>query len=273
MTTTDRRYATAFDALELAPDLVEHIATLITMKSKGGSEVRTSPVHAPAPLNIDALDTVDRIMERLSRWADHWTTALGVPGPETTAPIHSPAAEPTKARDAALSKTKWLLLHLDEIFRRNPDDVITFTDELTEVHRAALRYPMLHQPRYTDVRCRVLGCNGPVALWPFTDVKKWAAKDGIVFLPPEGARVLCDECGDRWTESDYREEVDRRVTIIKEQQKADQVSRRLMKKYGPASQFPLFFGSVAGKVRHGSNQKMASDTMKDLTTEPENPVG
>lgn len=273
MTSTDSLYSKAFDALELAPDIIEHIATLITVKSKGGSEVRTTPVHAPAPLNIDALDTVDRLMERLSRWAAHWSAVLVVPGPEQTALAASPAADPTGARDAALTNTKWLLLHLDEIFRRNPEDVASFTDELAEVHRAATRYPMLHHPRYTDLRCRVIGCNGTVALWPFADVKKWKQNGSIVFLPPEGARVLCDECGDRWTESEYNDEVERRVSAIKEQQKADQVSRRLMKKYGPASQFPLFFGSVAGKVRHGHNQKMVTDTAKDLTSDPENRVG
>ncbi|WFR66623.1 hypothetical protein P9139_18030 [Curtobacterium flaccumfaciens] len=263
----------AFDALDLAPDLIEHIASLITMQGSSDSEVRASRVHAQAPLNVDALDTVDRLSGRIIWWAHHWAFVLQVPAPADEARVTSPADDPAAARAAVLPSAQWLLQHLDEIFRRIPDDVHYFVDELTEVHQAANRYPMLHQPRYTELRCRTLGCNGTVALWPFVEVKKWKQEGQHVFLPPEGARILCNECGDRWTEAEYTDEVHRRVEAIKEEQKSQRVAHRLMKKYGPPSQYPLFFGAVAGKVRHGHTQKMIGDPASDLTKSSENQVG
>lgn len=273
MTDIAARYNTAFDALDLAPDLVEHIAALITMQSMGESEVRASRVHAPSPLNVDALDTVDRLTARIIWWANQWASVLDVPAPDTVSRVSSPAADPAAVRAVVYPSAQWLLTHLHEIFRRTPEDVGFFVDELTEVHQAAVRYPMLHQPRYTEMRCRIVGCNGTVALWPFVEVKKWKQQGRLVFLPPEGARVLCDTCGDRWTEAEYAGEVHRQVERAKENEKADRVQQRLMKKYGPPSAFPMFFGSVAGKVRHNSKQKMPGDTAKDLTTESNDPVG
>lgn len=269
MTDIALRYNTAFDALDLAADLIEHIASLIAAQTGGDNEIRVSRVHAPAPLNVDALDTVNRLSERILWWTDHWATMLQVPKPEGQPPTTS-ADEPARARAAVYPSTQWLLAHLDEIFRRTPDTVNFFVDELTEVHQAAVRYPMLHQPRYTQLHCRITGCNGTVALWPFVEVKKWQQEGQHVFLPPEGARVLCDKCGDRWTEAEYTTEVNRQVDAIKQEQKAQKVARQLMKKYGAPSQFPMFFGAVAGKVRHGSQQKMVGDTAKDLTDSAEN---
>lgn len=272
MTNTELRYNTAFDALELAPDLIEHIASLIPMQTGGESEIRTSRVHAPTPLNVDAFDTVTRLSERILWWTSHWSTMLQVPKPEDESPAAS-NDEPARARSAVYPSTRWLLAHLDEIFRRTPDTVDFFVDELAEVHQAAARYPMLHQPRYTQVQCRKGGCDGTVALWPFVEVKKWQQEGQHVFLPPEGARILCDECSDRWTEAEYTAELNRQIDVIKQEQKAQRVARQLMKKYGPSSQFPMFFGAVAGKVRHGSEQKMVDDTAKDLTDSAENRLG
>lgn len=229
-------------------------------------------VHAPVPLNVDAFDTVNRLTERILWWTDHWATMLQVPKPEDESPAASDV-EPARARAAVYPSAQWLLAHLDEIFRRTPDTVSFFVDELTEVHQAAARYPMLQQPRYTQLHCRTTGCAGTVALWPFVEVKKWQQEGQHVFLLPEGARILCDECGDRWTEEEYTAEVNRQIGVIKQEQKAQKVARQLMKKYGPASQFPMFFGAVAGKLHHGSKQKMVGDTAKDLTVSPENPVG
>lgn len=272
MTDTAPRYNTAFDALDLAPDLIEHIASLITMQTGGDNEISVSRVYAPAPINVDALDTVNRLSERIQWWTDHWATTLQVPKPEDAAEI-APASEPARVRAAIYPSAQWLLKHLDEIFRRTPDTVNFFVDELTEVHQAAARYPMLHQPRYTQLRCRTTGCSGTVALWPFVEVKKWKQEGQHVFLPPEGARILCDECGDRWTEAEYTAEVHRQIDAIKQEQKSQKIAQRLMKKYGPPSQFPMFFGVVAGKVRHGSKQKMVGDTAEDLTSSAENRLG
>ncbi|MCS5487390.1 hypothetical protein NY588_09650 [Curtobacterium flaccumfaciens pv. beticola] len=273
MTTTAPRYNTAFDALELAPDLIEHIASLIPMQTGGSSEIRTTRVHAPTPLNVDAFDTVNRLSDRIRWWAAHWATMLQVPKPENHELPTSLTSEPARARAAVYPSAQWLLNHLEEIFRRTPDTVNFFIDELTEVHQAAARYPMLHQPRYTQMRCRNGGCDGTVALWPFVEVKKWQRDGQHVFLPPEGARILCDDCGDRWTEAEYTTEVNRQIDDIKQEQKSQRVARQLMKKYGPPSQFPMFFGAVAGRVRHGSKQKMVGDTAKDLTDSAENPLG
>lgn len=64
--------------------------------------------------------------------------------------------------------------------------------------------------------------------------------------------------------------MNRQIDTIKQEQKSQRIAQRLMKKYGPPSQFPMFFGAVAGKVRHGSQQKMVDDTARDLTDSPKN---
>ncbi len=158
------------------------------MHGGGGSEIRANRVHAPSPLNVDAFDTVNRLSDRILWWTDHWATVLQVPKPDDEQAT-SVTSDSARARAVIFPNTRWLLQHLDEIFRRTPDTVDFFVDELTEVHQAAARYPMLHQPRYTQLSCRTTGCDGMVSLWPFVEVKKWQQEGQHVFLPPEGARA------------------------------------------------------------------------------------
>lgn len=97
----------------------------------------------------------------------------------------------------------WLGIRLEEIFRHTPDDVDYFAIEVAEIHQGAARRPRDVQARYTNLVCRVADCFGRVALWPFEKIEKRTVKGQHLFMPPEGAQVLCDTCGDQWTEAEY----------------------------------------------------------------------
>ncbi|WIB25412.1 hypothetical protein [Curtobacterium sp. MCSS17_015] len=262
MTDTTTKYENARDALRQAPDLIEHMVALIPIKTKPGADdtVRSKRVEPPLPFNEGAFSDANELYGRIVHWALFWGNALKVqsPGPAKQAwrtragsvvglPLGS---EPHQARYDVSIMSRWLLIHLDEIFRRQPDDVAYFTTELNEIHQAAARYPVNATPHWSNLSCRVGGCGGRVALYPFTKVKTWTEKGRQVFLPPEGARVLCVECSDQWTQAEYSDEIERRLLAVKEQQKADRVQARLAKKYATPSVLPKFLGTVAGKVRH-----------------------
>ncbi|NII42129.1 hypothetical protein E9228_002787 [Curtobacterium flaccumfaciens] len=267
MTDITTKYENARDALRQAADLIEHMVALIPIKTKPGADdtVRSKRVEPPLPFNEGAFNDANEIYGLLVRATMFWGGTLKVqaPGPAKRAwrarsgtvvglPL---ASSPADARYDVSMMSKWLLIHLEEIFRRQPDDVDYFTAELNEIHQAAARYPVNATPHWSNLSCRVGGCSGRVALYPFTEVKTWTEKGKQVFLPPEGARVLCVECSDQWTQDEYTDEIHRRLLAAKEQQKAEKVQARLMKKYRTPTGFPLFEGTVAGKVRHASTHE------------------
>lgn len=281
--TASTAYEDTRDALRAAPSLIEHIVSMMAVKSRPAyldtmttsftgpqawamspSAVRSTRVHAPAPLNETAFNDANELYARLAHWTQHWALVLHVPAPapaerawrnRSTDVVGLPVdIEPHRARDAVAAMTAWLGKHLEEIFRRQPDDVAYFATEVAEVQQAAERWPSDVAAHFTGVRCRIVGCSGELALWPFQKVDRWVEKGKSVFLPPEGARVVCDECGDRWTQEEYSTEVDRKILAVKAQQKADATKVRLLRKYGdPHSKFPKFSGTVAGKVRHNQS--------------------
>lgn len=262
MTDTTTKYENARDALRQAADLIEHMVALIPIKAKAGADdtVRSKRVEPPLPFNEGAFSDANELYGLLVRATMFWGGTLKVqaPGPAKHAwrarsgtVIGMPlGASPADARYDVSIMTQWLLIHLDEIFRRQPDDVAYFTTELDEIHQAAARYPVNATPHWSNLTCRLGGCSGRVAIYPFTEVKTWTEKGQQVFLPPEGARVLCVECSDQWTQAEYTDEIERRLLAAKEQQKADRVQARLAKKYAAPSALPKFLGTVAGKVRH-----------------------
>lgn len=259
-------YEDTRDALRVAPALVEHIVSIAPFKSAAPSNdgVRSKRVEPPLPMNAGAFNDANELYARLTHWTEHWAAILRVPAPMAAARAWRNHATqvvglpidiaPASAREAVDTMAAWLSEHLEEIFRRQPDDVAYFATEIAEVQQAAERWPIGTSAHFTGVRCRIAGCGGELALWPFQEVERWVQKGKNVFLPPEGARVVCDECGDRWTQEEYATEVDRRVLAVKAQQKADAVKLRLLRKYGGLqSGFPKFSGTVAGKVRHNQS--------------------
>lgn len=264
--TTNTAYEDTRDALRAAPSLIEHIVSITPFKSTPSADdgVRSKRAMPPMPMNAGAFNDANELYARLTHWTQHWAAVLHVPAPTAVARawrnhasdvVGLPAdIEPHRARDAINIMTTWLGNHLEEIFRRHPEDVAYFATEIAEVQQAAERWPSDTSAHFTGVRCRILGCGGELALWPFQKVARWVEKGQNVFLPPEGARVVCDECGDRWTQEDYRAEVNRRILAVKAQQKADATKLRLLRKYGDLqSKFPKFSGTVAGKVRHNQS--------------------
>jgi len=250
-------------ALKAAPALVEHIVSITPMVTTLGSAddtIDAKRTEPPLPMNAGAFNDANEVYARLVYWATYWARVIHAqpPGPArrawrnaATNVVGLPAGvEPAEARYAVSIMATWLGIQLEEIFRHKPDDIDYFATEIAEVHQAAARWPRDVEARYTELMCRIPACAGRVALWPFEKVTKWVEQGKHLFLPPEGAQVLCDSCSDQWSEVEYTGDIERRLLAAKEQRKTEKVQARLAKKYAIPSPFPLLLGTVAGKVRH-----------------------
>ncbi|WIE54212.1 hypothetical protein [Curtobacterium sp. MCBD17_003] len=247
-------YTRARHALHSAPELIEHIVAITPMKSgqTEGDGVHVKRTDAPLPMNEAAFSAANELYARLAHWAIHWAQVLRIqaPGPAARAwrnghgnIVGLPSGiSPQEARYQSGILATWLTLHLESICWQTPDDVAYFARELSEVHQAAAQWPRQLQARYTDVSCTQPGCSGRLALYP---VDRFGGE----------AQIQCDTCHTQWTQAEYDDEVRQRTADGAAKRKADRVQARLAKKYLPdAGVFPLFKGTVGGKVRHDTQK-------------------
>lgn len=213
-------------ALELAPDVVEHVVSMVDANSGGSDDRVDGSRDAPLPFNTTAFNDANEIYQRLVYWSILWADRLKVqaPGPavrswraESGFVVGLPAdIAPGSARYLAGVMSAWLMLKLEEIAYLLPlDDVNYFADELRDVFRVNARWPSAAKPRYSDVPCPVDGCGQRLAVYP-----------PVAF--EEDEKFICDR-GHHIPPDRYEFYVNYYAQV---QAETDPVKRHLLKKYG-----------------------------------------
>jgi hypothetical protein len=210
-------------ALHLAPEIVEHVVSLIGSKGVAGERVDGSK-DAPLPFNLQAFNDVNEVYQRLVYWSVFIAGKLGVqaPGPAVRAwraydgtVVGLPyAIAPAGARYVTGVMSKWLDLHLSEASAcMLATDLDYFADELKDVFRVAARWPMADLPKFGEFPCPDDG--GRIAIYPPN-----VFEAAVVFV--------CESCGKHLTESAYAHV----AYLFREVHSASRVTKHLMAKYG-----------------------------------------
>lgn len=234
----DRCYYAIKSALDRAPEIVEHVTSLIRQNISAGEDRVDGTREAPLPFNAQAFNDANEMYSRLVYWSTHWAQRFGVRPP-------SPAArawrnehriiglpndiEPQSARYAVGIMAKWLTINLDEILEQLPiDDVNYFRDELREVYQVDARWPRVPRPYYSKLPCPDDG--GRIAVYPPAHVGA-------------DSTYKCERCGRLFTEGNHGfyanlfaeiEAADGNVEAKKALKRRERIVTHLDRKYGAA---------------------------------------
>lgn len=185
-------------ALEMAPELIEHVVSMVRVKTAGDADVQGSK-EPPLPFNATAFDDANGIYMQLAYSTDMWAKAMnrdapkpvlrawkneygqviGLPG-ETT---------PEGARKAAQDMTTWLALNLEAICHQHAPWVVEMHDELETIFTVAAKWPKEMKPHYSPMPCPTDG--GTVAIFPAT-----------IFGGTE--TYACERCGRHFATDEYK---------------------------------------------------------------------
>lgn len=214
------------NALRIAPDLIEHIISMVA--SHHGVEERVSGDGdaAPLPLSAQAFSDANELYSLLSYWARVWAEQLRMIAPAASArswrtvrgtvvglPANLP---PHRARFAASIPATWISSHLDAILERGRvDDINEMIDNFRDVFRMNARWPREPRPRYSRMPCPRTGCNGRIAIYPPTTFEA-------------DTQIQCETCGLVLTEDRYEFYARLYAEMAAEQ---DKTKRHLLRKY------------------------------------------
>lgn len=234
----DRCYYSIRSALDRAPEVVEHIASLIQQKGGSGDDRVDGTREAPLPFNTQAFADANEIYSRLVYWSTHWAKRIGVRPPSPTARAWRNSQRvvglpnnirPSDARYAAGVMAKWLTIYLDEILEQLPvDDVNYFRDELREVYQADARWPRIPRPYYSKLPCPDDG--GRIAVYPPTHAG-------------EDSTYKCEKCGRLFTEDRHGfyanlfaeiQAADGNEEAVRQLKRRERTINHLTEKYGAA---------------------------------------
>jgi|GEM_PF-1977155 len=200
-------------ALELAPGLVQHIASLRDAAGGGAERVQTTK-EMPLPFNAQAWDDANEVYKNLVYWSVVFAGMLRLSPP-------SPARRSWRASDdrviglpANISPTDsryvvgiiglWLRTQLEPIMHLRADEVMEFHEQLGDVFRLSARWPQRDRATWSKLPCP--WCGGRLAVYP-----------------PEvlGAErmAVCEGCTRSLTQEEFDANVDRVATATKEAQK------------------------------------------------------
>lgn len=206
-------------ALELAPGLVEHIASLRDVSGGAGERVDTSK-DAPMPFNVQAWDDANEIYKSLVYWSVVFAGMLKLSPP-------SPARRSWRASDDRVVGlpanitpkdsryvtgviSLWLRTQLEPIMHLPAAEVAEFNAQLGDVFRLSARWPQRDRATWSKLPCP--RCGGRLAIYP-----------------PEvrGAErmAVCEGCQASLTEDEFQAHVDRVATATK-------VAQQLVLKHG-----------------------------------------
>lgn len=183
-------------ALEMAPDLIEHVVSMVTVKVAGDSDVQGSK-EPPLPFNATAFDDANGIYMQLAYSTDMWAKEMNRQAPkpvlrawknEYGQVIGLPnETAPDAARKAAQAMSSWLVLNLEDICWRHGPWVVEMHDELETIFTVAAKWPKEMKPHYSPMPCPSDG--GIVAIFPaavFGDEETYACERcGRPFAPDE----------------------------------------------------------------------------------------
>jgi hypothetical protein len=186
-------------ALAMTADLVEHLVSMVSVKSAGEKgEVRASK-ELPLPFNATAFNDANGLFALLAYFARMWADRISVPGPSLPPRVWRDASgrvvglpvesSPASARSSAGVLASWLSANLEAICWQHAPDVEFMHDELRTVFTIAARWPVKEKPHYSPMPCPTDG--GIVGIFPAT-----------LFGQPE--RFICDRCGREFETDEYQ---------------------------------------------------------------------
>ena len=222
-----RCYRKMFSALELAPDVVEHVVSLFDSKGGQSEDKIDTSRDAPMPFNTVAFNDANEVYQRLVYWSILWAARLHVqaPGPAVRAwrsqegfVVGLPGdIAPGSARYLVGVMASWLRLKLEEVCYLTPlDDVNYFSDELRDVYRINARWPKEAKPRFSDMPCPDESCGGRIAVYPPTGFG-------------EDEKIQCTGCWRIFLPAQY----EHLIAVFQQiKAEANPVARHLMRKYG-----------------------------------------
>lgn len=213
-------------ALELAPNVVEHVVSLIESKGSAGEKVDGKADAAPLPFNAQAFDDANETYKALVYWSSECAAILGVQPPtpsvfawrnrKGTIMGLSNRVAPNQARYITGVMATWLRMHLDAILSMAlPEFVDDLTDQLRDVYRINARWPQKARARYSDMPCPVERCGQRLAVFPPDNFG-------------EDEHVVCDR-GHHIPPNKYEFYINFFTQL---QAEKDPVKRHLLKKYG-----------------------------------------
>lgn len=218
-----REYRAAVAALNLAPELVEHMVSLKPHPAAATERVDTSR-EAPAPGNEQAMNDSHETYRRLVYWSALWAKRMGVQAPAPAVGAWRDGkgvivgfpenVSPKGASFVTRILTDWLDKNLEAIFYLTVDDVNFFITDLRDVFRLDARWPRNAKPYFSKLPCP--DDKGRIAVYP----PRWAGDDVI---------YKCEMCGRLFTE-DQHEFYARLFAQVSAEPNA--VKRHLMRKYG-----------------------------------------
>lgn len=214
-------------ALELAPELVEHIVSMLDARAQ--SEVKISGSReAPLPFNVTAFNDANEVYQALVYFARVFAAKMGVQAPGAAMRawrnlsgtiVGLPAdMSGSAARYVVGSMATWLKLHLESIADLNPDDFMEFHDRMREVFELNARWPRQSRPEYSAMPCPDDDCKGKIAVHP-----PYEFGDDQV--------IKCETCGRIFPEKDYAFYF-RLFTAVKAEE--NPTKKHLLRKYGVA---------------------------------------
>lgn len=218
-----RCWGKVVSALRIAPELIEHVQSMLTVTGAHDDKVSVSQ-SAPLPFSTQAHADANAIYRVLSSWVATFAPMLKLVGPGTAARswtgrfgvVGLPAnIAPGDARAETARLTEWLDSHLAWIF----DLGDTFVDDLIAETRLIFiinaRWPREEKPRYSEMPCPNDRCRGRIAVYPPRN-------------PGDDRVIRCESCGLTLTDDLYKHYIAMYNQI---QAEADPVKRHLMRKY------------------------------------------
>ena len=223
----DKEFFRVQKALEVVPELVQHVVSMVS--SSGQSDVRVSGSReAPLPFNGAAFNDANEVYQALVYFARVFADQMNVQPPgaamrawrnRTGVIMGLPAdISPDGARYVVGTMATWLKINLEAISDQNPDDFMEFHDRMREVFQINARWPRTARPEFSQMPCPSEGCKGRVAVYPPHDF----GDDQV---------VKCEKCGRVFPEGEYDFywRLFKQVTAEEDPRK-----RHLLKKYGAA---------------------------------------
>ncbi len=173
----DREFYATKKALELAPQIVEHVLSLVDSKAAAGERVDSSRT-APLPLNEQAFNDANNIYQRLVYWARVFAKQLNSPAPAAARHAWKDMAgnivglphdiSPGQARYIVAQMARWLDLRLEMICALPAvDDVEYFHNgagQMRETFTVNARWPTEAKPYYSKAPCP--DDKGKIAVYP-----------------------------------------------------------------------------------------------------------
>lgn len=208
-------------ALQMAPDVVSHVAAMLGARSQGESKVSGSR-ETPLPFNVQAFDDANAIYELLVRMAASWAKHLKVVPPV-------PAQHAWRAGDGTVQGlpasidakdvhfvvthlTDWLKPRVQYLVAAESDVAEQSFEDVRLVFQVNARWPRNPQPYFSKLPCP--SDRGRIAVYP-------PARFG------DDTTYVCESCGRVFAEEDHQFY----THLFAEQETSLRVAKHLKAKY------------------------------------------